>query len=138
MRRLFVDSSIFYAIADRSDRYKKRAQGVVSTGEELVTTDHVLAESWLLIQRRLGWSMAERFWGRLRAGRVTIEHLGPGDLDHAWRIGEVFADQDFSIVDRTSFAVMERLGIDRVATFDDHFSIYRYGPRRDRAFDVRR
>jgi hypothetical protein len=33
---------------------------------------------------------------------------------------------------------MERLGIDRVATFDDHFSIYRYGPRRERAFDVRR
>jgi hypothetical protein len=33
---------------------------------------------------------------------------------------------------------MERLGIRSVATFDEHFSIYRYGPHRDRAFDVRR
>jgi predicted nucleic acid-binding protein len=62
----------------------------------------------------------------------------PGDLDAAWRIGEAFPDQDFSIVDRTSFAVMERLGIASVASFDDHFSIYRFGPRRERAFDVRR
>lgn len=135
---LFVDSSVLYAVADRADRYKKRAQEVVSRGERLVTTDHVLAESWLLIQRRLGWSFAEQFWSRLRAGKVAMEFLRPGDLDHAWRIGEAFPDQGFSIVDRTSFAVMERLGIDSVATFDDHFSIYRYGPRRERAFDVRR
>ncbi|HEX4838372.1 MAG TPA: PIN domain-containing protein [Solirubrobacteraceae bacterium] len=135
---LFVDSSVLYAVADQADRYKKRAQEVVSTGERLVTTDQVLAESWLLIQRRLGWNHAERFWGRLRAGRLAMEHLRPGDLDHAWRIGESFPDQGFSIVDRISFAVMERLGIDQVATFDDHFSIYRYGPRRERAFDVRR
>jgi hypothetical protein len=33
---------------------------------------------------------------------------------------------------------MERLGIASVATFDNHFSIYRYGPRRERAFDVHR
>jgi uncharacterized protein len=135
---LFIDSSVFYAVADQADRYKKRAQEVVSTGERLVTTDQVLMESWLLIRRRLGWNHAERFWGRLRAGGLAMEHLRPGDLDAAWRIGELFPDQDFSIVDRTSFAVMERLGVDRVATFDDHFSIYRYGPRRERAFDVRR
>lgn len=135
---LFVDSSVFYAVVDRADRHKTRAQELVSSGERLVTTDHVLAESWLLIQRRYGWSFAEQFWGRLRGGLVAIETVFSGDLDAAWRIGETFSDQDFSIVDRTSFAVMERLGIDRVATFDDHFSIYRYGPRRERAFAVRR
>jgi hypothetical protein len=31
---------------------------------------------------------------------------------------------------------MERLGISRVASFDDHFAVYRYGPRRSRSFDV--
>jgi hypothetical protein len=62
----------------------------------------------------------------------------PSDLDAAWRIGEAFPDQDFSIVDRTSFAVMERLGVTVVASFDDDFSIYRFGPRRQHAFEVRR
>jgi predicted nucleic acid-binding protein len=60
------------------------------------------------------------------------------DLETAWAIGETFPDQDFSIVDRTSFAVMERLGITRAASFDDHFAIYRYGRNRDRAFEVLR
>jgi hypothetical protein len=36
----------------------------------------------------------------------------------AWVTGQVFQDQDFSIVNRTSFAVMERLGITTVASFD--------------------
>jgi len=60
------------------------------------------------------------------------------DLEAAWSIGAAFPDQDFSIVDRTCFAVMERLGLTRVASLDDHFAIYRYGRNRDRAFDILR
>ena len=46
--------------------------------------------------------------------------------------------QDFSLVDRTSFAVMERLGLVRAASFDNHFAIYRFGRNRDRAFEILR
>lgn len=60
------------------------------------------------------------------------------DLETAWAIGQAFLDQSFSIVDRTSFAVMERLGLTRVASFDEDFAVYRYGRNRDRAFDVLR
>jgi predicted nucleic acid-binding protein len=59
-------------------------------------------------------------------------------MEAAWKIGEIFPDQDFSIVDRTSFAVMERLGLTRAASFDDDFAVYRYGHRRDKAFDILR
>jgi hypothetical protein len=45
------------------------------------------------------------------------------DLEVAWEIGDAWRDQDFSIVDRTSFAVMRRLGIDAVASLDEHFRI---------------
>jgi len=38
--------------------------------------------------------------------------------------------------DRTSFAVMRRLGLERVASLDDDFAIYRFGPNRKRAFTV--
>lgn len=135
---LFVDTSAFYAALDRSDRDHARAVAVLADGERLVTSDHVLVESWWLARSRLGAEVAERFWEGVRAGRVAIECVQLGDLDAAWRIGEIFDDQDFSIVDRTSFAVMERVGIVRVASFDDDFSIYRYGPRRQHAFEVRR
>jgi predicted nucleic acid-binding protein len=33
---------------------------------------------------------------------------------------------------------MERLGVNRVASFDDDFAIYRYGRNRERAFEVLR
>jgi predicted nucleic acid-binding protein len=39
-------------------------------------------------------------------------------------------------VDRTSFAVVERLGITQVASFDNDFAVYRYGRNRDRAFEI--
>lgn len=135
---MFVDTSAFYATLDRNDRHHARVGAALSSGEKLLTSDHVLVECWRLARDHLGRAVAERFWAGIRGGLASVESVLPGDLDAAWRIGEVFPGQGFSIVDRTSFAVMERLGIDRVASFDDHFSIYRYGPRRDRAFDVRR
>jgi len=69
---------------------------------------------------------------------AQVEFATLADWQTAWAIGEAFADQDFSLVDRTSFAVMERLGLTRVASFDRDFAVYRYGRNRDRAFEVLR
>ncbi|MGA2471042.1 MAG: PIN domain-containing protein [Solirubrobacteraceae bacterium] len=134
----FVDSSAFYAAADSRDQHHSRAMAVLDASDSLLTTDHVLIETWLLIAGRGNHALGERFWRNVRGGLAAVEVVLRADLDNAWRIGEEFADQDFSIVDRTSFAVMERLGITRVASFDSHFAVYRYGPQRSRAFDVQR
>jgi predicted nucleic acid-binding protein len=133
---LFVDTAAWYAAADVGDRSHTPALQALSRGERLLTSSHVLAETWNLIHHRLGWPAAERFWGGLRSGVAIVETVGAADLEAAWGIGQSFPDQDFSFVDRTSFAVMERLGIERVATFDEHFAIYRYGQGRKRAFTV--
>ena len=58
---------------------------------------------------------------------------GPGGCLGCWRF---LARQDFSIVDRTSFAVMRRLGIDRVASLDEHFAVFRFGPKRRQSFTI--
>ncbi len=133
---LFVDTSAWYAAADRSDRSHKAATSVLAQQEILVTTDHVLVETWLLVHHRLGRNAAERFWEGLRSGVAEIENVGSADLAAAWAIGESFPDQDFSIVDRTSFAVMQRLGLRRVATLDDDFAVYRFGRTKKQAFEV--
>ena len=101
-----------------------------------MTSDHVLVESWLLIAHRLGRGAAERFWGVIRAGAVSVETVIAADLDVAFAIGEDFPDQDFSIVNRTSFAVMQRLGVLRAASLDEHFAIFRFGRNRSRAFEI--
>jgi predicted nucleic acid-binding protein len=79
---------------------------------------------------------AESFWRGLRAGVASVQAVGDADLEAAWTIGRDFPDQDFSLVDRTSFAVMVRLGLVRSATLDDDFAVYRYGRDRSQAFDI--
>jgi len=135
---LFVDTSVWYAAADSSDVSNARAKAILAAGEPLVTSDHVLVETWTLLRRRLRRQAAERFWEGLRGGVAAIEPTGVADLEAAWQIGVSYRDQDFSIVDRTSFAVMRRLGIDRAASFDDAFAIFRFGPNRRGAFTILR
>jgi uncharacterized protein len=135
---LFVDTSIWYSVADCSDRGNARSKTILRSGETLVTSDHVLIETWTLLHHRLGSRAAERFWEGLRSGIALIEAVTLADLEVAWDIGVSWRDQDFSIVDRTSFAVMRRLGIDRVASLDAHFAVFRFGPKRRQSFHVLR
>ncbi len=134
---LFVDTSIWYAAADSGDQSNARAKTILGGGgESLVTSDHVLVETWSLLHHKLGRNVAERFWEALRSGVAAIEAVGLADLEAAWEIGVSWRDQDFSIVDRTSFAVMRRLGIERVASLDEDFAVFRFGPRRRQSFSV--
>ena len=134
----FIDSSCWFASVVARDRDNARAKSILRSIVGHVTSDHVLVETWLLLTGRYHRQAAERFWERIRGGAVRIEIVTTADLEAAWAIGDAFANQDFSIVDRTSFAVMERLGLTRVASFDDHFAVYRYGRARVRAFEVLR
>jgi predicted nucleic acid-binding protein len=134
----FVDSSVWFASVFAKDRYNKQAKEILRSKEAFVTTDAVVVETWLLLARRFHYAAADRFWGGIRRSTVAVEPVLPPDYDTAWEIGVAFPDQSFSIVDRTSFAVMQRLGLNRVASFDDDFTIYRYGHDRDRAFEVLR
>jgi predicted nucleic acid-binding protein len=129
---------MWFAAAVTRDRGNLRAKAILSEADDLITTDHVMVETWLLLNSRSGRGAAERFWQGLRGGIAQVEIVGMPDLEAAWHIGGAFPDQDFSLVDRTSFAVMERLGVFLAATFDDDFAVYRYGRARDKAFQVLR
>jgi predicted nucleic acid-binding protein len=133
---LFVDASIWYAAADSSDRSNARSKAILKSGETLVTSDHVLIETWTLLHHKLDRKAAERFWEGLRSGIAAIETVTLADLEIAWDIGVSWRDQGFSVVDRTSFVVMRRLGIDRVASLDAHFAVFRFGPKRRESFQV--
>jgi len=135
---LFVDTSIWYAAADSSDRSNAPSKAILKSDETLVTSDHVLVETWTLLHHKLERKAAEGFWEGLRSGIALIEAVTLADLEVAWDIGVSWHDQDFSLVDLTSFAVMRRLGIDRVASLDAHFAVFRFGPKRRRSLHVLR
>lgn len=82
---------------------------MLARGERLLTSDHVLAETWLLIAHRLGRHVAERYWEGIRSGAASVEAVTGADLETAFAIGEAFPDQDFSIF---------RFGRDRTRAFE--------------------
>src|SRR5262249_30310439 len=82
-------------------RGHRGAAAVGGGGEELVTPDQVLVETWLLLHHRLGRGAAERFWEGFRSGVALIEPVVPADLEVAWAAADRFPDRDFSLVDRT-------------------------------------
>ena len=47
--------------------------------------------------------------------------MTPEDEQRARDIVYKYEDKDFSLVDATSFTIMERLGIDQAFSFDHHF-----------------
>jgi predicted nucleic acid-binding protein len=134
----FVDSSVWFAAVFAKDARHALAKAILARERTLVTTDHIIVETWLLLKNRFNQTRAEEFYRRILGGWCRIEIATLEDLHAAESIRYAFRDQSFSLVDRTSFVVMERLGITRAASFDDDFVIYRFGPDRRQAFEVLR
>ena len=134
---VFVDTSAWYAAADLSDVHHGRAVERLSEfSGDLLTSDHVLVETWFLAANRLGVDVAETLVTAIRSGRARVEAATVADLEIAAQIHDAFADQQFSIVDRTSWSIMQRLGVREAISFDQDYSIYRFGRDRRQAFAV--
>lgn len=133
---LFVDTSVWYAALDRSDRSHDRATGILGSASTVAITDHIMVETHRLAAYRLGSEVADAFLGRVLAGDVDVEVVNLRDLERAAAVRMRYPDQRFSLVDCTSFVVMERLRLEEVASFDDDFAVYRYGRGDAKAFTV--
>ncbi|MCY4104670.1 MAG: PIN domain-containing protein [bacterium] len=133
----FVDTSIWYAAADAGDADNHVAASLLAGhAGELVTSDVVLAELWSLVNARQDCRTANRLVGAITSGISRVECTTGADLEAASLALTAFGDQVFSLTDRTSWALMERLAITDALSLDDDFRIYRYGPQRRRAFTI--
>ena len=139
MPRVFVDTGAFYAMADRSDAHHAEASQTFRerlANDELVTSDHVLVETWFLISSHLHRVAAMQFWQAMQTGIVTLLGVTAHDLWRGRAIAVDWPDQDFSIVDCTSFALIERLNIEQAFAFDGHFRTIRFGAAKKRALRI--
>ena len=138
MGAVFVDTSIWYAAADDSDAHNTAARSLLTEhAAALVTSDLVLAELWNLVNARVGHRAANQLVAAVATGIARVECATVGDLEAAEAARTAFEDQAFSLTDRTSWALMERLAITDALALDADFRIYRYGPDRRKAFTVR-
>ena len=134
---VFVDTSAWYAAADADDASHVRARDLLERfAGNLLTSDHILVETWALTATRLGSEVAEMLVNAIRHGRARVELVTLADLEVAAQIYEAFEDQGFSLADRTSWSMMQRLGVHDAIAFDRGYWIFRFGRDKRRAFTI--
>ncbi len=138
MNQVFVDTTAWCALTvDVDDDHERSLQVLREHQGKLVTSDHILVETWAVLRARQHRLVADEAVARiLEHDLAEVVPATAHDIQAALSIGQAFADQDFSLVDRTSWAVMERNGITEAVSFDADFSVYRYGPHKNLAFTV--
>lgn len=124
---MFVDSGAWFAVADPGDRWHlsalRRLQRLVSERKQLLTTNHVVSETYTLMRVRLGPVPAQEFLIRSRASAfVTRLFVAESWEQEAEQFLLQYTDQDFSYVDAVSFVTMRRLGVQEAFAYDHHFA----------------
>lgn len=126
-KRVFVDSSFLFALFVEGDEFHKDAVNIYAqlrkAQNELILTNFILDESFTLFRVKAGLEKALELRRSIGASesflyivRVSIE-----DESAVWD----WFEKDWSklsYTDCVSFAVMKRLDITHVASFDDHFA----------------
>lgn len=120
----FADTSFWFGLQERRDGRHEQARAIVERGVgHVLTTNHVVGETWTLLRRRSGHAAAVGFLDRLAALRdVEVVHVDEALESEAWRWLRARPEREYSFVDATSFAVMKRRRIREALAFDGDFN----------------
>ena len=128
---VFVDTSAWAALADEDDRQHKDAASIfpslLRTSKGLITSNLVIAESYILILKNLGHKSAVDFLNNINGSPRILKMYSSSEIEmEAEELLKKYADQDFSYTDAVSFAIMKREKINKVFSFDKHFQTMGY------------
>ena len=122
---IYVDTSAFYALLDRSDRFHEKAKaiwpGLLEDGINLVTTNYVVSETVTVLQYRIGFEAAS-LWYKDVLGVLSILWVNEDTHRLACELWMNLGRQHYSLVDCISYITMNQNMIDKVFCFKDHYS----------------
>lgn len=122
---IVVDTSVVYALLDRRDqRHEQAARWYGHEQPDLVTTPLILAEVDHLAATRAG-ATACRAWRKdISRGAYDVQWWESAARESV-AIATRYDDLDIGLADASLMALSERLGINTIATFDNHFRVVR-------------
>jgi predicted nucleic acid-binding protein len=122
---IFVDTSVFLAVLAEDDSNNEIAARTLATlvenGAQLITTNYILVESYALIQRRMGMNAVQDFQDKILPS-LNLVWINTEEHERAMDIFLSENRRNLSFVDCSSFDTIQRLVIDKVFTFDGHFT----------------
>ena len=122
--KIFVDTSAFYALLDRSDRYHKEASALwpdlLDKNVTLVTSNYVVSETIALLQKKIGFEAAN-VWYRDILGVLDICWIDEDTHQRAYELWLNLGRRKLSLVDCVSFITMHHHKIEKAFCFKPHF-----------------
>ena len=121
----FVDTSFWFSLQDRRDRRHEEAAALAARAgrDRLLTSNHVVGETWTTIRRRRGHAAAVGFLVRLEAlSNVEVSFADRAVEAAAWTWLRRHYERDYSFVDATSFELMRRRRVREALAFDGNFT----------------
>jgi uncharacterized protein len=123
---VFVDTSAFLSVLDRSDTRHKLAGAtwlrlLNQKDTTLVCTSYVLLESITLIQRRLGMTYVQTFQASITPV-LQVAWVDPALHGMGMEMMLAANHRRLSLVDCVSFAIMRQRGVSHYFAFDEHFA----------------
>ena len=121
---IFLDTSLFYALADRKDVHHLRAKhlfkNLLETRGCWCTHNYIIVETVALMHRRLGFTPARKF---LQESLLfPLIWIDESLHNEAAAYFSQRAQQKISFVDCMSFALMKQKGVTTALAFDADFS----------------
>ncbi len=124
---LLLDTSVLVAARNANDRNHNKALRVMILalqGEygKLFVSDYIFDETITLAYIRTGSKKFAYDIGRFaKAKPINFRFIEPIDFDRAWELYLQYEDKHLSFTDCTNIALMERLNIETLFTFDMEF-----------------
>jgi predicted nucleic acid-binding protein len=126
---LFVDTSGWAYYVDRQDPLHPGiltlVQGVITRRRRLVTTNYIISELVALLSSRRHLPRRQVITAVNNIKKevvVEIVYIERSFDNEAWKLLEAHPDKEWSLVDATSFVVMQHLGMTQALTTDHHFA----------------
>ena len=120
-----MDTSFWAALRNARDDRRQQALALWRRHGDrpLLTTNHIVGETWTLLRRRADHGRAVQFLDTLDASpRVEVRQVAPRYELEALGWLRRHEERMYSFVDATSFAVMRALRLTQALAFADDFS----------------
>lgn len=120
----FADTSFWYSLQERRDsRHDEAATLARAESGRIVTSNHVVGETWTLLRRRASHRAGVGFLDQItRLPNLEIVHVDGDTEGDALLWLRRHDEREYSFVDATSFAVMRRRRIREALAFDGDFT----------------
>lgn len=125
--KIYIDTSAFYALMDRSDMNHQQASflwsRLLDDNVTLITSNYVVGETVDLLQKRIGFDAAY-IWHRDILGILDVWWVNEGGHQKAYELWRNLGRKHLSLVDCVSIVTMHQHQIEKAFCFKLHFTEY--------------